>query len=67
MAIRGSRKLGDFVSVFIGYRLMYLDGIALAANQYSGTLNYLNTAIPSVQVGNSMFFQGIEAGLSISF
>lgn len=67
LAIRGTRKFGDHVGVFIGYRLMYLDGIALAANQYPGTLNYLSTAVPSIKLGNSMLFQGIEAGMSFAF
>jgi hypothetical protein len=67
MALRGTRRFGEHFSVFVGYRLMYLDGIALAANQYPGTLAYLNTGIPSIKLENSMFFQGIEAGLGFAF
>lgn len=67
LAVRGTRRLGKYSSVFIGYRLMFLDGVALAANQYPGTLTYLKTAIPDIKMGNSMLFQGIEAGLAFSF
>ncbi|MGQ0635000.1 MAG: BBP7 family outer membrane beta-barrel protein [Planctomycetaceae bacterium] len=67
LAVRGTRRFGEHAAVFLGYRLMYLDGIALAANQYQGTLNFFNTGIPSIQMGSSMLFQGIEAGLSFSF
>lgn len=67
LGVRGTRRFGEHVSVFVGYRLMYLDGIALAGGQYPGTLNYLNTSVPSIKLGNSMLFQGIEAGLGFTF
>lgn len=67
MGLRGSYHFGKHISIFCGYRLMYLDGIAKAANQYTGTVNYLETGIPSIQMRNSILFQGLEGGLTFRF
>jgi hypothetical protein len=67
LGIRGARNFTRHASVFIGYRLLYLDGVAMAANQYGGIVGVLNGAPPSIAVSNSILFHGIEAGLSIAF
>lgn len=65
--VRATRHFGEYASVFVGYRLLYLDGIALAGGQYAGTLKYLDNGVPTIRMGDSMLFQGIEAGLAFHF
>lgn len=65
--VRGSRQFNKYISAFVGYRLMFLDGLALAANQYPGVVGTIAGAPQSITMGNSVLFQGIEAGLTFTF
>lgn len=67
LGVRGTRRFGEHFAMFVGYRLLYLDGIALAANQIPGNVAFLSTGLPTIKTGDSMLFQGVEGGLSFTF
>lgn len=67
LSLRISRRFGDNVALFVGYRLMYFDGIALSADQYDIVAAFKTGDVPSIDIGGSLLLQGIEAGVSFMF
>ncbi|MSR56932.1 MAG: hypothetical protein EXS05_04590 [Planctomycetaceae bacterium] len=67
LSLRASRRFGDNVSLFVGYRLMYLDGIALSADQYDIVAAFKTGDVPNIDISGSLLLQGIEAGVTFKF
>ena len=68
--VYGTYDITCNLSVRGGYQLMYLDGVALAADQVPNTGD-LDAAPGTVAVnahgGNSLFYHGLNAGLEYRF
>jgi hypothetical protein len=67
LGVRGTRQFNKYFSAFAGYRLMFLDGVALAGKQYPGVIQSLHGGAPTIAVGNSVLFQGLEVGLTLVY
>lgn len=67
MGLRISRRFGQHVQVFAGYRVMLVDGVALATNQIDSVTAFFSTGTPQMVTNGSPFYHGAELGLIVSF
>lgn len=67
LAIRATRDIGKYVQLYAGYRLIYIDGLALAGDQFAFAQAFKTGDIPSIDMGGSLLLHGIEAGVTFKF
>lgn len=68
LGLRASRQLGNHIQLYGGYRIMFVDGVALGANQYNNVSTFFSGAGPVSMVTNgSQFYHGAELGLIFSY
>jgi hypothetical protein len=65
-----SYKISSTWSARLGYHLIWLDGVALAADQIPNTTDWAQTVVPfatTINGANTAFFHGFSAGLELRF
>lgn len=67
LGLRATRRLGTHAEVYAGYRLMWVDGVALAANQYDSIVAFFSSGNPQMLTDGSPFYHGAELGLTFAF
>ncbi|HTI51475.1 MAG TPA: BBP7 family outer membrane beta-barrel protein [Planctomycetaceae bacterium] len=67
LGLRLTRRFGEHTMAFVGYRLMFLGGVALAANQYDNVVGFFNGGGQRVTTDGSLWLQGIEVGITFSY
>ncbi|MCE9547572.1 MAG: BBP7 family outer membrane beta-barrel protein [Planctomycetia bacterium] len=67
LGLRGTRRLGPHLEAYAGYRVMFVDGVALSINQYDSIVEYFNTGTPQMTTNGNPFYHGAEAGVTISY
>ncbi|MCE9552855.1 MAG: BBP7 family outer membrane beta-barrel protein [Planctomycetes bacterium] len=65
--LRATRQLGEHTQFYVGYRVMFLDGVALAANQYDSVAAYFSGGGDQMTTGGSPFYHGAELGLTVAY
>lgn len=68
LGLRATRQLGSHLQLYGGYRIMFVDGVALGVNQYNNVATFFSGAGPVCMVTNgSQFYHGAELGLIFSY
>jgi len=67
LGLRASRRFGQHVQIYGGYRVMLLDGVALTSHQIDAVGSFFNGGSATIDTGGSPFYHGAELGLIVSF
>lgn len=67
LGLRATRQWNDHIQFYAGYRVMLIDGVALAANQYDSIVNYFNGGGQTMTTDGTPFYHGAELGLSVAY
>lgn len=67
LGLRASRSFGEHVQIYGGYRVMLLDGVALAVDQIENAGLFFGGGPTQLSTGGSPFYHGAELGLVFSF
>ncbi|MBL9124827.1 MAG: hypothetical protein JNG90_14410 [Planctomycetaceae bacterium] len=68
LGLRATRQLGEHLQLYGGYRLMFVDGVALGANQYDNISTfYSGTGAAAMVTNGSQLYHGAELGLILAY
>jgi len=67
LGLRATRRFGQHVQLYGGYRVMMINGVALATNQIDSVTEFFNGGPAQIETNGTPFYHGAELGLIVSY